>query len=86
MSYDYLRLENDLTELLCSIGSFNPSEAAEVSQFLAAGEYGLAFETLCAIATDEGRSIPLELRPKVRDLGERMGIDPIWWEELARDG
>jgi hypothetical protein len=85
MSYNYQQLESDLSELLGAMSSFAPSETAEVTQFLAAGEYGLAFETLCGIAKEENKPVPVELRPKVRDLGERMEIDPIWWEELTKD-
>ena len=46
MSYDYQRLETDLRVLLEVMCVFTPSEIAEVEQFLSAGEYGLAFETL----------------------------------------
>jgi len=47
MSYDYKRLEADINELLAAMSAFTRSEIAEVEQFLSAGEYGLAFETLC---------------------------------------
>ncbi len=86
MSYNYQQLESDLGGLLGALSSFTPAETAEVAEFLAAGEYGLAFETLCGIAKEENKHVPAELRSKLRELGERMEIDPIWWEELTKDG
>jgi uncharacterized alpha-E superfamily protein len=86
MSYDYQQLESDLSELLGAMSNFTASETAEVAQFLAAGEYGLAFETLCGIAKEEDKPVLAKLRPKLRDLGKRMEIDPIWWAELTKDG
>lgn len=83
MSYDYKRLEADLNELLGAMSTFTASEIAEVEQFLSAGEYGLAFETICGIANEESKPIPLELRSKVRKLAEQMEIDPVWWMELV---
>jgi len=56
-----------------------------VEQFLTAGEYGLAFETLCGIAKEENKPVPNELRSKVRVLAHQMEIDPIWWGEIAKE-
>jgi hypothetical protein len=80
---DYSRLEEDLRQLTCALGSLAPSEISDVEVFLAAGEYGIAFETLCAILWEEGKTVPNELRPRVRELAERMEIDPSWWEKIA---
>ena len=74
MSYDYKRLEADLKEILGAMCTFTPSEIAEMEQFLFAGEYGLAFETLCGIANEENKPVPTELRPKIRKLAEQMEI------------
>ena len=68
------------------MSSFTTSEAAEVEQFLSVGEYGLAFETLCGIATEENKPVPADLCPKVRKLAEQMKIDPIWWAALVEQG
>lgn len=83
MSYDYKRLEADLNEVLGAMSAFTPFEIAEVEQFLSAGEYGLAFETFCGIASEESKPIPVELRSKVRKIAEEMEIDPVWWAELV---
>lgn len=80
---DRKRLEDDLCELLGSMTKFTHEETAEVEQFLDAGEYGLAFETLCGIAKEENKPVPNEFRSIVRMLAEQMEIDPIWWKELA---
>lgn len=83
MIYDYKRLEADLNEFLGAMSTFTPSEIAEVEQFLSAGEYGLAFETICGIANEESKPVPVEHRSKVRELAEQMEIDPVWWSELV---
>ena len=86
MNYDYEKLKDDISGLLIAMPSFTPSEIAEVEQFLAVGEYGLAFETLCGIAREENKPVPDILRPKIRVLAEQMGIDPIWWMEISTEG
>ncbi len=83
MSIDYKRLEEDLVQLLDEMPSFTSSEASEVQQFLAAGEYGVAFETLCGIINEEHKVVPLEVRPKIRAFAEHMKIDPIWWTKIV---
>ena len=84
MNSDYTAMELELTRLLKALdGVFTSSEIAEVEQFLKAGEYGVAFETLCGIAKEENRSIPTELRPAVRALAQRMGIESLWWSEIV---
>ena len=83
MNIDFQTLEADITQLLTKLDTFAPAEVAEVKQFLVAGEYGVAFETLCGIVKEEGKSVPAELRPKIRILAEQMGIDPKWWAEIT---
>lgn len=86
MRYDYQRLEADLNELLGAMDTFTPSEVAEVGQFLSVGEYGLAFETLCGVAKQEGKPVPAALRRRVRQVATQMRIDPTWWTELSEEG
>jgi len=85
MNIDYQKLEADLTRLLAAMNNFTPSEVAEVQQFLVAGEYGVAFETFCGIVKEEGKLVPAEVRPKIRMLAERMGIEPFWWAEIVEE-
>lgn len=84
MNFDYQQLKAELSYLLAAMTSFTPSEVAEVEQFLAVGEYGVAFETLCGIIKEEGKPVSSEIRPKIHELGERMKIDPDWWKEIAK--
>ena len=81
MNYDYEGLETELRDLVRAI-TLNAPEIDEVEKFLSAGEYGLAFETLCGICSEENKRVPSGLRQKVRELAERMDIDPVWWENL----
>jgi hypothetical protein len=79
----YQILEKDLKQLLLALNSFTPLEISEVDHFLAAGEYGIAFETLCAIIIEKRKCVPQELRSKIRELAERMDIDSDWWERIV---
>jgi hypothetical protein len=77
------QMKQDLSELLKAMSSFTSAETAEVGEFIIAGEYGVALETLCGIVKEEKKPVPVELRPKVRMLAKRMKIDPMWWKEVA---
>ena len=57
MKTDYRKLESDLKELLGLMSNFTDHEVMEVEHFLNVGEYGLAFETLCGIVKEEGRTV-----------------------------
>lgn len=83
MNSSYQQLKYDLSELLKAMSSFTSAETAEVEEFITVGEYGLALETLCAIAKEESKPVPDELRSKVRMLAKQMKIDPVWWREVA---
>jgi hypothetical protein len=83
MKPDYQKLEKDLNQLLLALNNCTPPEISEVDSFLAAGEYGIAFETLCGIIKEERKFVPQELRARIRDLAERMDIDPDWWEQIV---
>jgi hypothetical protein len=83
MNFDYQKLEEDISQLLVAMTNLTPSEVAEVEQFLTAGEYGVAFETLCGIIKEEGKPVAQEIRLKFRGLAERMGINPLWWSEIV---
>ena len=83
MKSDLSGLEDELRQLVRGIASFTPAERAEVEQFLGAGEYGVAFETICGVVKEEGRPVPDGLRPVIRQLAQRMEIDPDWWSEIV---
>jgi hypothetical protein len=81
---DYQNLETELRRILDALkGVFTGSQCEEVESFLRAGEYGVAFETLCGIAVEEHHAIPIELRPVIRSLAQEMGIDPDCWEAIV---
>ncbi len=83
MKPDYSQLKTDLERLLTGMADFTPSEVAEVEGFLRVGEYGVAFETLCGIVKEEGYSVPADLRSVIREMAERMGIEPSWWAGIV---
>ena len=84
MTPAYQRLETELRRLLDALkGVFTGTQCEAVEEFLRAGEYGVAFETLCGIAVEEHHAIPIELRPAIRSLAQEMGITPDWWEPIV---
>ena len=83
MKSEYQRLECDIREILSAMEFFTPSEIGEVEEFLFAGEYGLALETLCGIAYEEKKAIPREIYPKLCKIAEAMEIETSWWNELT---
>lgn len=83
MSDQYRKLEADLIELLAEVGEeIPPSEAQEVQMYLDAGEYGLAFETICSVLKAKGSPVSESTCARIVDLGERMDIEPDYWREI----
>lgn len=81
--YDYESLERKLRALLSLLREIlTEPEREECFLFLDAGEYGVTFETLCAILDEEKKSIPLEAFRLIRELGKQMLIDHERWEHL----
>lgn len=84
MKTDYRKLESDLKELLGLMIDFTDHEVSEVEHFLNVGEYGLAFETLCAIVKEEGRTVSTDNLAIIQELAERMEIDSSWWFDIVQ--
>lgn len=84
MKTEYEKLESDLKELLGSMSDFTDGEVSEVEHFLNVGEYGLAFETLCEIVKEEGRTVSTDSLTKIQNLAERMAIDSSWWFDIVQ--
>lgn len=83
MNESYALLEEDIRALSRSIQAFTELELAEVETFLSAGEYGVAFETTCAIIQEEAKVVPDHLKEIVRRLALRLGTDETWWRLIA---
>ena len=80
---EFQRLERDIGSLLSGLaGIFTSEEIDEVHEYVDHAEYGLAFETLCAIAKEKNRIIPKECHEIFRSLVRRMQIDEEWWDGL----
>ncbi len=74
--YDYTLLEERLSALLNLLGDvFTRGEVGEVQQFLDAGEYGLALETVCGIITEEQKKVGTEVVKQVEELRDLMELD-----------
>lgn len=84
MKTEYQKLESNLKNLLESMSDFTNCEVSEVEHFLNVGEYGLAFETLCGIVKEEGRTVPINKLTIIQELAERMAIDSSWWFDIVQ--
>lgn len=76
ITYDYQFVENLLSRLLGQLlDVFTDSETAEIQDFIDAGEYGLALETLADIVIEENRKISGESMRLVFKLADAMQLD-----------
>ncbi|MDC8756612.1 MafI family immunity protein [Janthinobacterium sp. hw3] len=55
---------------------FSAAEIAEVREFLDAGEYGLALDTLVDIVVEEGKRVDDDVALRVRMLATAMRLEP----------
>ncbi len=75
-AYDYQYIEKLLLRLLnLLLGVFNGSEATEVQDFIDAGEYGLALETLVDIVIEDNKQISHESFLLIHELADVMQLD-----------
>ena len=84
-TYDYRNIEDLLLRLLgLLLEIFTDSEKSEVQDFIDAGEYGLALETLVDIVIEENKQIPGESLALVCELADVMQLDKKVFEEKLR--
>lgn len=82
MQHDYQRIEKLFSRLLALITpTFSEAEVTEVREFIDAGEYGLALETLADIVIDESKRISTEEAKLVYELADEMHLDRKQYEE-----
>lgn len=82
MTYNYQYIEELLLRLLDLLTSvFTDSEKREVQDFMDAGEYGLALETLVDIVNEENKQISSESLKLVYELAEVMQLDKSVFED-----
>jgi hypothetical protein len=66
------RLFDRLDEMLKLV--FSPYEIREYREFVDAGEYGLALETIVGIVVEEGKKIPLEALAVIEQISLDMQV------------
>jgi len=72
----YTNMEIGLRALLSKVvDEFNPSEVAEVDEFIEAREYGLALETLAAILIDESKEFDGSVVETIQELALAMNME-----------
>jgi hypothetical protein len=57
-------------------------EQEEVNTFVDVGEYGLAFETLCAILDENQTPISGDIYILIEEIGQQMKYEPHAYEPL----
>lgn len=81
-TYDYQYIEKLFLRLLrLMLGILADSERNEVQDFIDAGEYGLALETLVDIVIEENKRIPGQSLTLVYELADAMQLDKKVFEE-----
>ncbi len=72
----YADMEAGLRALLFRlVDGFNPSEVAEVDEFIEAREYGLALETLAAVLVDESKEFDGSVVETIQELARAMNME-----------
>ncbi len=79
----YQRLENAIDGILTKLaGVLSTTELAHVRELNSHGEYGVAFEGLCAFISDGGYTVEQSVYEKIVTVGMTMGINSSWWSPI----
>ena len=85
MTYNYQHIEDLLLQLLNLLRTvFVDSENSEVQEFIDAGEYGLALETLVDIVNEEDKKISSEAMNIVFEVAKIMQLNKRVFENKLR--
>lgn len=85
MTHNYQYIEDLLLQLIGLLASvFTDSEKKEIQDFIDAGEYGLALETLVDIVSEEDKQISSKSFKLVYELAEVMQLDKTIFEGKLR--
>jgi hypothetical protein len=81
---DWDHISSELEELLANPGAGLPHHDREnVAGFIQAGEFGVAFETLCTQMYEyDVALLPSDL-VRIAVLGRQLALDPSVWEVLG---
>lgn len=83
---DYGRLEARLREILnADLPDVAASDRGDIQEYIDHGEYGLAFELLCAVLKDVQNPISLAVYEALVQAGVTMGLDSKQWESLPHE-
>jgi plasmid maintenance system antidote protein VapI len=81
--YDYNFLDKQLNALISSmIDSLSQDEISELRELLDAGEYGVAYETLCSIIVERNKLITKQMYAQLIELGQKMQMTEDTWLKL----
>jgi hypothetical protein len=64
-------------------GDLSPDDRRHVSESIGAGEFGVAFDTLCTQLYERDVRLPDEMLCRLETLGQRLKLDPSVWKILG---
>ena len=83
----YQQMESGIKRLLVHLGDvLGEEEKGEVTQFVDAGEYGVALETLCDILVEKECTVSQSVLREIEDLGLAMEMVSDCWRLIRTDG
>jgi hypothetical protein len=80
---DWNEVSAELEALLQQAGDdLPPDDRTNVTDLIEAGEFGVAFETLCTQLYEFDVAVPGDVRARLETLGRRLELDPALWKLL----
>jgi hypothetical protein len=67
-------------------GRLSPTDSENIISLVRAGEWGVALENLCTQLYEYDIDVPVETYQDIASVGEAMGIEPRYWENLTISG
>ena len=82
---DWADIESELTAVLANVADELPAQDQEnVASLVGAGEFGIAFETLCTQLYEYDVTPTPDDLARLAAVGRRLELDPSTWEILAQ--
>ena len=83
MSVPPLPVETELLSLLDGLSDgLSRDQRDELFSFIGAGEYGVAFEALCAALIEGKRAVTPAIHDRMECIGRKMRLDASTWEDV----
>lgn len=74
----------EITFMISEVPELPQSDKEHILDFLEAGEWGLALDTLCSQIDENDLRISEGLYQRIQEVGSKMGMDVLQWDFLRR--